>query len=97
MASKASSPISEVKRTISTYVVVGKTKVMRIVEGSRVHDEGKFPCAICGKRVVVNSIECTECMRWNHTKYSGIKGRLPARAGDFKCIRCKQGRRSEDE
>ena len=50
-------------------------------EENKVHEEDRFPCAVCGKGVGVNSIQCTDCPRWFHIRCSRIKGRLSANAG----------------
>jgi len=57
-----------------------KTKVM--ISGERqkpVPKAARWPCAVCGRGVgsnsiQCNSIQCTSCHQWVHKKCSGIKG-----------------------
>ena len=46
--------------------------------------EGKFPCAVCRKGVVINSILCQFCRCWVHKGCSGIRGKLKEDS-KFKC------------
>ena len=56
---------------------VKNTKVMRSGKGSGgVEKIEKWPCAVCGKGVGVNSIQCTEYCGWVHKRCCGIKGPL---------------------
>ena len=58
-------------------VNAGKTKVMKSAENSGEKEKiGKYPCAVCGKNVGVNSILCTYCHGWVHKRCSGVKGSL---------------------
>ena len=70
-------------------VNVGKTKIM-----CSAHDAPKaliksikFPCAVCGKGVGANSIQCTSCAKWVHKRCSEVKGRLSA-VVNFVCKTC---------
>ena len=50
---------------------IDKTKVMRSGKGSGdIVKTGKWPCAACGKGVMSNSIQCTECCEWVHRRCS---------------------------
>jgi len=72
-------------------VYLKKTKVM--ISGSEVgknRDEGRYPCAVCRKRVSNNSICCKFCKLCVHERCSGIKGRLKTDQ-EFKCKSCAQG------
>ena len=41
---------------------VGKSKVMVGSSGGKmIVNSGKWPCGVCGKRVQVNSVQCTVC------------------------------------
>ena len=50
-------------------------------------DSGAFPCAVCRSGVVVNSIQCSQCLYWVHKKCSGVRGRL-AEDPDYVYLRC---------
>ena len=66
-----------------------KTKLM--ISGPELNllrDSGKYPCAVCRKRVGSNAIYCTGCAHWVHKRCSGIKDSLANRT-DFQCKRCK--------
>src|SRR5207245_8866518 len=49
---------------------------------------GKYPCGICKRAVMSNSIECTGCKKWIHKKCSGIKGALKE-GSNYCCTVCK--------
>ena len=71
-------------------VNIGKTKVM--VSGKNCGDierTGKWPCAVCGKGVGSNSIQCTSCNGWVHKRCSGVKGVLARAEGTFVCKVCE--------
>ena len=53
-------------------------------------DPGKHPCGVSRKGVASNSILCVGCLRWAHTKFSGISGKLSI-VYDFHCRRCLEG------
>ena len=70
-------------------VNVGKTKIMLSA-----HDAPKakiksikFPCAVCGKGVGANSIQCTSCNKWVHKRCTDIKGKLTS-VDNFICKTC---------
>jgi len=73
-------------------VNMGKTKVMRC-QGVSVPREssGKTPCGICKKGVGLNSITCSTCNKWIHSKCSGLKGSLPKDNTGFSCPACIRG------
>ena len=53
---------------------IDKAKVMRSGKGSGdIVKTGKCPCAACGKGVMSNSIQCTECCEWVHRRCSDTK------------------------
>ena len=45
------------------------------------------PSAICGKRVIVNSVKCR---KWIHRRCTKVKRVTPRLGRDFVCGRCKQ-------
>ena len=48
------------------------------------------PCAICGKRVMANSVLCVKCRKWIHGGCAKVK-RVTLRLGrDYVCGRCKK-------
>ena len=47
---------------------------------------------MCGKRVIVNSVQCTYCRRWLRKRHSSIKGSAFSRAGGFAREQCNEGR-----
>ena len=47
------------------------------------------PCGVCGRRVMANSVLCTNCGNWVHGKCAKIK-RVTARlATHFVCLKYK--------
>ena len=56
-------------------VNIGKTKVMRSVKsgGGEIVKTGRWPCAVCGKGVGANSIQCTDFCGWVHKRCSGAR------------------------
>ena len=79
-------------------VSVGKTKAMRtglkkLTEALSAID----PCAICGKRVMRNSIQCTLCQLWIHKRCSGVRSSL-TNVVNYVCGRCDNvGDEDDDE
>jgi len=73
-------------------VNMGNTKIMRC-PGVLVPREssGKTPCGICKKGVGLNSITCSTCNKWIHSKCSGLKGSLPKDNTGFGCPACIRG------
>ena len=70
---------------------IGKTKVMNCRVGvGQVENSGKYPCGICRKGVLANSILCTTCRKWIHKRCSGVAGSL-GKVVDFKCRNCVGG------
>ena len=57
-------------------------------KSGQVMKSGKWPCGVCKKGVENNSIQCTQCHRWIHKKWSNIKGRLEQDAS-FQCESCR--------
>ena len=49
---------------------------------------GKFPCGVCGKGVLENSVQSTLCKHWIHKQCSGVRGDLSRVADGFRCRRC---------
>ena len=66
-----------------------KTKLM--VSGS----EGELfkskidPCGVCGRRVMANSVVCTKCENWVHSRCAKIKRATARLAMHFVCLKCK--------
>jgi len=48
----------------------------------------QWPCAVCGRGVGSNSIQCTSCHKWVHKKCSGIKGSMYKVMRSFICRGC---------
>ena len=72
-------------------VNIGKIKVMNCKVGvGQVENLGKYPCEVCREGVGGNSICCTSCKKWIHTRCSRVVGSLAkvAKMGDFKCRNC---------
>ena len=67
-------------------VNVAKTKVMVTGKKAEVIRSGRYPCAVCGKGVGLNSILCTVCGYWCHKRCSGL--RSINNAPDFQCSTC---------
>jgi hypothetical protein len=49
------------------------------------------PCGMCGKRVMTNSVLCTNCNKWIHARCAKVKRVTPKLARDFICGRCERG------
>ena len=65
-----------------------KTKIMISKPGAGpVQKTGKYPCSVCSKGIVSNSIRCTKFKQWVHARCSRVKGRL-AEVKDFVCNSC---------
>jgi len=63
-----------------------KTKVMISGERQKVMQKAvRWPCAVCGRGVGNNSIQCSSCKKWVHKKYSGIKGSIYKAMKSFIC------------
>ena len=70
-------------------VNIGKTKWMISGNNGSVKEtSGRWPCAVCKKGVGRNSLQCTGCQKWVHSKCSGVKGSLSRVSGNFKCKVC---------
>ena len=55
-------------------VNIKKTKVMRSGKsGGEIVKPGRWSCAVCGKGVGANSIQCTDCCGWAHKRWSGAR------------------------
>ncbi len=50
-------------------------------------DSGKYPCSVCRKGVIANSIYSAGYDHWVHKRCSDIRGRLVADP-NFICSRC---------
>jgi len=48
----------------------------------------RWPCGVCSKGVVSNSLLCNSCQKWVHKKCSGIKGSMSKVAKSFICSGC---------
>jgi len=70
-------------------VNLNKTKVMISGEQQKVTQKAvRWPCAVCGRGVGNNSIQCTRCQQWVHRKCSGIKDIMYKVMTTFVCRRC---------
>lgn len=68
---------------------VKKTKTMISGKGcGEIERTGRWPCAVCGKGVMANSMQCTKCHDWVHKKCSGIRGSLMKERHTFECKTC---------
>ena len=77
---------------------VSKSKMMvsdRKLES--VEKYGKWPCAVCGKGVGRNSIQCTKCCNWVHKRCSGVKQMLKTVEDEFACKVCSIGNEKRDD
>ena len=55
----------EALEAVGMKVNVGKTKVMNFDREADWRAEvGRYPCAICGKGVGANSVQCQSCKKW---------------------------------
>jgi len=48
----------------------------------------RWPCGSCGRGIGSNSIQCTSCPKWVHTKCSHIKGSMYEVMRSFICRGC---------
>ena len=66
-----------------------KTKVM--VSGSKgeLFKSKIYPCGVCGRRVMANSVLCTKCGNWVHGKCAKIMRATARLAMYFVCSKCK--------
>ena len=70
-------------------VNINKTKAMISGVGRGPFERsGDYPCAVCGRGVGSNSIQCRVCCDWVHKRCSGEGGPL-LRVIDFECAVCK--------
>ena len=46
------------------------------------------PCYVCGKRVKVSAVFCTNCARWVHGRCTSMKRVTPGLAKNFVCTSC---------
>ena len=66
-----------------------KTKVM--VSGS----EGELfkskidPCGVCGRRLMANSVLCTKCRNWVHSRCGKMKRAIARLVMHFVCLKCR--------
>ena len=66
-----------------------KTKMMVSGSEGELYKSKIYPCGVCGRRVMANSVLCTQCGNWVHGKCAKIK-RVTARlAMHFVCLKCK--------
>ena len=75
-------------------VNVAKTKVLVTGKKAEVVRSGRYPCAVCGKGVGVNSILCTVCGFWCHNRCSGVPN--INNAPDFQCPTCTGQNQTEE-
>ena len=69
-------------------VNIEKTKVMRSGKsGGEIVKTGRWPCAVCGKGVGANSIQCSDCCGWVHKRCSGARCPLVT-IQSFRCRIC---------
>ena len=47
------------------------------------------PCGVCERRVMANSVLCTKCGSWVHSRCAKIKKVTPGLAMHFVCSKCK--------
>ena len=72
----------------SLKVNIEKTKVMRSGKsGGEIVKTGRWPCAVCGKGVWANSIQCSDCCGWVHKRCSGARCPLVT-IQSFRCRIC---------
>ena len=70
-------------------VNVAKTKVIKFDRETESRTEvGRYPCAVCGKGVGANSLQCQRCKKWVHARCSKVNGKLNHAAQAFVCSRC---------
>ena len=80
-------------------VNIEKTKVMRSGKSGReIVKTGRWPCVVCGKGVVANSIQYSDCCGWVHKRCSLARCPLAV----IQSFRCRiyltdEGVRSEGE
>ena len=80
-------------------VNIEKTKVMRSGKsGGEIVKTGRWPCAVCGKGVGANSIQCSDCCGWVDKRCSGTRYPLVT-IQSFRCSIClrEEGVRCEGE
>ena len=53
-----------------------------------VQKAARWPCGVCARGVGSNSIQCTSCHKWVHSKCSGIKGSMYKVMRSFICRGC---------
>ena len=69
-------------------VNIEKTKVMRSGKsGGEIVKTGRWPCAVCGKGVGANSIQCSDCCGWVQKRCSGARCPLVT-IQSFRCRIC---------
>ena len=67
-----------------------KTKMMVCGSESEVIRSRMGPCAICGKKVTVNSVLCTKCDQWIYGRFYKLKKVIPRAARFFVCSKCER-------
>ena len=65
-----------------------KTKVMVRASKGEVLKSKLDPCAVCGKRVMANSVMCTKCGKWVHGRSAKMKWVTSTVAKGFVCKLC---------
>jgi len=68
---------------------MSKSKVMISEKWQKVTQKAvTWPCGVCGRDVGNNSIQCTSCQKWVHSKCSGMKGSTHKVMKTFVCRGC---------
>ena len=70
-------------------VNINKTKVMISGERQKIMQKAvRWPCGVCGRGIVNNSIQCTSCQKWVHRKCSCINDSMYKVMRLFICRGC---------
>lgn len=69
---------------------IGKTKLMVNGTKGEVLKSRIDPCGICGRRVMKNSVCCTLCGKWIHSRCAKVKRVTNSLARMFECDNCKK-------
>jgi len=69
--------------------IVVVVEVMISGERQKVRQKAvRWPCGVCDRGIINNSIHCTSCQKWLHRKCSSIKGSMYKRMKSFVCRGC---------
>ena len=69
-------------------VNLDKTKTMVSGLEEKVAASKVDPCGVCGRRVKVYAVFCTNCARWVHGRCTSMKRFTPSRAKNIVCTSC---------